>query len=248
MIKEIKWVVVQWKGHWKTIGFPTANIILEKDIVDDWVYKINIIIDSKIFHWVWSADNKLSSFEAFIFDFNEDIYGKEIEIIILEKIRNNSNFQNKKELREQIEKDVKLAKTKKNYVLTFWTFDLVHDWHKYFLNQAKKYWDILVTILATNENIEKFKQTKPAYDIETRKKQVQNLQISDIIWTWDKDNPLKWIDMYYPTIVCLWYDQIWYSQELENHIKKNKLNIEIIRIWAYKEDIFKSSKLKANNL
>ncbi|MDR1944885.1 MAG: hypothetical protein LBQ59_02065 [Candidatus Peribacteria bacterium] len=54
-----------------------------------------------------------------MFDFNEDIYGKEIEIIILEKIRNNSNFQNKKELREQIEKDVKLAKTKKNYVLTF---------------------------------------------------------------------------------------------------------------------------------
>jgi cytidyltransferase-like protein len=244
VIKKIVWTVIRWKEHQRTTGFPTANIKLEKNIIEDGVYKINVVIEWKIFHWIWSADNNLSLFEAFIFDFNENIYNEEIEVIILWKIRDNINYKNQEELKKQVQKDIKLLKDKKNYVLTFWTFDLVHEWHKYFLSQAKKYWDILVTILSTDESIKMFKSSEPMYDIETRKKQVQSLWISDIIWIWDKDNPLKWVDMYYPTVICLWYDQIWYSKELENHIKENNLDIEIIRIEPYKEEIFKSSKLK----
>lgn len=244
MIKEIKGVVVRWNQIWRTIWFPTANIRLEKDTIEDGTYKINIIIDTKIYHWAWSANNDKWLFESFIFDFNESIYDKEIEVIILEKIRNNYKFNNLEELKNQIQEDLKIIKEKNNYILTFWSFDLVHEWHKYFLSEAKKYWDLLVTVLATDRNIKKFKGSEPLYSIEERIYHVKDLSISNIIITWDEDNPLKWIDMYMPKIICLGYDQVWFSKELETYIKKNKLDIEVIRIKPYKEDIFKSSLLK----
>lgn len=244
MIKNIKGVVVKWNQIWRTIWFPTANIILEKDTIEDGTYKINVIIDWKIYRWAWSANNTKALFESFIFDFNESIYDREIEIIILEKIRENRKFDDLEKLKNQINYDTKKIKEKNNYILTFGTFDLVHEWHRYFLSEAKKYWDILVTILATDKNIEKFKGKKPLYSIEERISHIKELQISDIVSTWDEENPLKWIDMYLPRVICLGYDQKWFSQDLENYLKENNLDIEIIRIEPYKKEIYKSSLLK----
>lgn len=242
MIHEIKWTVIKWKEHWRTIWFPTANISLEKDEVFDGTYKVNVIIDWKIYHWVWNARNKVWVFESYIFDFNKDIYWKEIEVIVLEKIRDNIEINSIKDLKPMIEKDVAYAKTRKNYVLTFGTFDLVHEGHKFFLESAKRYWDVLVTILATDKSIEKFKNVKPMNSIEKRKEDLHKLWVSDIIWVWDENNPLKWIELYSPCVVCLWYDQIWYSNELAEY--KKQYNIEIVRLPSFKADIYKSSKLK----
>lgn len=244
MIKNIKGVVVRWNQLWRTIWFPTANIELWKDILEDWTYKINIIVDWKIYRWAWSANNSKALFESYIFEFNENIYDKEIEIIVLEKIRENKWFDDFNKLKEQIQVDIKKIREKNNFILTFGSFDVVHEWHKYFLSEAKKYGDILVTVLATDINIKKFKGKKPLYSIEERVNHVKDLSISNIIISWDEDNPLKWIDMYMPKIICLGYDQVWFSKELETYIKINDLDIEIIRIKPFKEDIYKSSLLK----
>ena len=244
MIKKIRWVVIKWNQIGRTIWFPTANISLEKDLISDWTYKINVVIDSKIYAGAWSANNTKALFESFIFDFNESIYDKEIEVIILEKIRENKTFESFEELKNQIKSDTKEIKEKNNYILTFGTFDLVHEWHKYFLSEAKKYWNILVTILATDKNIEKFKGKRPLYTIEETISHIKELKISDIVSTWDEENPLKWIDMYLPKVICLGYDQKWFSNDLENYLKENNLDIEIIRIEPFKEDIYKSSLLK----
>ncbi|MDD3793681.1 MAG: riboflavin kinase [Candidatus Gracilibacteria bacterium] len=244
MIKNIKGVVVKGNQIGRTIGFPTANIILEKDTIEDGTYKINVIIDGKIYRGAGSANNTKALFESFIFDFNESIYDREIEIIILEKIRENRKFDDLEKLKNQINYDTKKIKEKNNYILTFGTFDLVHEGHRYFLSEAKKYGDILVTILATDKNIEKFKGKKPLYSIEERISHIKELQISDIVSTGDEENPLKWIDMYLPRVICLGYDQKGFSQDLENYLKENNLDIEIIRIEPYKKEIYKSSLLK----
>jgi len=244
MIKEIKWVVIKWNQLWATIWFPTANIKLESEKIEDGTYKINVIIDWKIYRWAWSANNTKALFESFIFDFNESIYDKEIEVIILKKIRDNKKFDDFNKLKEQIQIDIKEIREKNNYILTFGSFDVVHEWHKYFLSEAKKYWDLLVTVLATDKNIKKFKGRNPLYKIEDRVNHVKNLSISNIIISWDEENPLKWIDMYMPKIICLGYDQLWFSKELEKYIKENELDIEVIRIKPYKEDVYKSSILK----
>ncbi len=244
MLKIIKWKVIKWKQLWRTIWFNTANIEYFWDDIEDWVYKINIIVEKKVYHWAGSFRKNINIFESHIFDFNKDIYGKKIEIVILEKIRENQKIEKLEQLKNLIKNDIEKIKSSKNNVLTFWTFDLVHEWHKYFLNQSKKYWDKLITILATDNNIKKFKWKKPYFDKKERIKHIKELNISDIVIWWDENNPLKWLNIYLPKIICLWYDQIWFSENLKKHIKENNLDIKIIKIKSYKKEIFKSSIIK----
>lgn len=244
MIKFLKWKVIHGKKLWRTIWFPTANIEINNLDIESGTYKVNIIIENKLYRWAWSYNKSIWLFEVYIFELENDIYWLELEVIVLEKIRDNKSFENIVELKKQIIEDIKIIKNKNNYVLTFGTFDLVHEWHKYFLNEAKKYWDKLVTILATDKNILKFKWKEPKYNIDERISHVKDIDIADIVSVWDEENPMKWIDMYMPNAICLWYDQIWFSKELEKYIKDNELEIEVIRIKPFKEDIYKSSKLK----
>jgi hypothetical protein len=47
-----------------------------------------------------------------------------------------------------------------------------------------------------------------------------------------------------PKVICLWYDQVGFSQKLEDYIKEENLNIFVKRIKPYKQDKFKSSIIK----
>jgi riboflavin kinase/FMN adenylyltransferase len=53
--------------------------------------------------------------EAHIFDFDEDIYGDEIEVIFHSKIRDEKKFDGIKELLNQISLDITVAKQKLQY-------------------------------------------------------------------------------------------------------------------------------------
>lgn len=66
-------------------------------------------------------------FESHIFDFDGDLYGKNIEVVILYKIRENKKFVNFEELKNQIQKDKEFAKNQTGTVMTFGTFDIFHD-------------------------------------------------------------------------------------------------------------------------
>jgi len=244
MIKIITWVVIKWKQLGRTIWFPTANIKNYDNDIEDASFKINIILNWKLYNWAWVFRKNLKIFEAHIFNFNKDIYWKEIEIIILEKIRKNKKVNSLEEIKVLIESDIKKIKTIKNTVLTFWTFDKVHKWHKYFLEQAKKYWDKLITVLGTDKNIEKIKLHKPIHNLEQRIIDIKKLNISDEVIKWDENNQLKWLNIYSAKVICLWYDQIWYSKDLKAYINSNNLDIEIIRIKPFMENIYKSSLLK----
>ena len=50
------------------------------------------------------------SFEIHVIDFNKEIYGEEVEVIVLDKIRGVMNFASLEELKEQIAKDVQSVK------------------------------------------------------------------------------------------------------------------------------------------
>ena len=244
MIKIISWKVIRWNQLWQTIWFPTANIVYNSNDIEDWVYKINIVINNKLFPWAWVYRKKINLFESFIFNFNKNIHWKEIEVILLKKIRENKDVDNLEEVKKLITNDVEIIKDSKNNILTFWTFDYVHKWHESFLNQAKKYWDKLITVVATDKNVEKFKWKKAKYNIFERIEHVNNLNISDKIVAWYEDTPMKWLEEYLPKVICLWYDQKWFSEKLKEYILKNNLDIEVIRLKAFKEDVYKSSLIK----
>ncbi len=130
-------------------------------------------------------------------------------------------------------------------ILTSWTFDCVHPWHSYYLNTAKQYWDYLITIIWTDKNVEKIKWKPPINSQEKRKEDIESLNISNKVIIWSEKNPYKHIEKYKPQIICLWYDQRWkFVSNLQKYIDENNLKTKIIRIKPYKQDKYKSSKIK----
>lgn len=256
MIKTIQGPVIHGNHIWTEIWFPTANVQLPDHILDiywDGAYKINILIKNEkritgydLYNWAWAFVKAKWVFEANIFDFSGDLYGQEIKVLLLEKMREREPFKDLAWLKERIDKDVKAIKKDLHYVLTFWSFDEIHKWHEFYLETAKQYGDRLVTVVANSTNIEKFKWHTPKYNNEERVQKMRDLWISDIVHVWDTTNPLKWLELYHPKVVCLWYDQVWFSEALKNHIRQRKLNVKVIRIDAYNEQECKSSIIKGN--
>lgn len=111
-------IVVSGKKLGRTIGFPTANLSINKDILIPkiGVYYTNVEYNKKIYKGITSVGNnptvngKNITIETNILDFNEDIYGKELKVSFIKRIRDEKKFANLNKLREQLEKDKKFAK------------------------------------------------------------------------------------------------------------------------------------------
>ena len=102
----------------QAIGFPTANLDTSRiKIPGTGVYAVWIKLQAKIYNGVVNVGfnptfgRDTLSVEAHIFDFDEKIYGQEIEIVFIRRIRSEINFKSADQLVEQIRKDIKTAKT-----------------------------------------------------------------------------------------------------------------------------------------
>lgn len=242
MIIILKWIVVEWNKLWRKLWFRTANITCDNKLLSEWTYKINIKYNWRKYFWVWAYLKSKWVFESHIFNFDKDIYWKKIEVFILKKIRDNKKFENLDELKKQISSDIIDAKNKKIRVITFGTFDYFHPWHKSFLKQASFYWDEIITIIATDKNVEKIKWKAPRHNELLRKESVIKWWISNIVEIWSNTNPLECFEKYNPNIVCLWYDQTWFISLLSKNEKYK--NLEIIRLKSYYPKKYKSSLMK----
>jgi len=247
-IQQISWVVLHGKKLWRTIWFPTLNIHLDSRTIHFWVYVIRAVICNKIYDWVGTYLEGKNLFEAHIFNFSQEIYGEIVEIILLKKLRENKKFDSFDALRWQITQDKFEAENIVLAVLTFWSFDHIHPWHEYYLKQASKFWNTLITVVASDENIERIKWKKPDYTMSDRIHSLNALGISDIIEAWSNTRPMQWLEKYKPFSICLGYDQRWkYVDSLPKTLKELWLSSHIITIKAFQPEIFKSSLLKQKN-
>ncbi len=103
----------------RTIGFPTINIIppANKLLPDFGVYITKVTIDGKSYQGVTNVGCKPTvkgknpiGIETYILDFNQDVYGKNVCVTFLKKIRKEFKFPNMDALSEQMRKDVNTAK------------------------------------------------------------------------------------------------------------------------------------------
>ena len=111
-------VVVKGDGRGKLLGFPTANIASKHMIVpSDGVYAVRIFARDKYYDGVVNIGmrptfNKYeTTIEVHIFNFNEDLYGEEISLFFIKRIRDEKKFANVEELISQIRKDIKIARS-----------------------------------------------------------------------------------------------------------------------------------------
>ncbi|CAM4261539.1 bifunctional riboflavin kinase/FAD synthetase [Cytophagaceae bacterium 50C-KIRBA] len=110
-------------GHHKgrELGFPTANIELEdidKLIPGLGVYISCLKVDGTPYYGVTNIGKRPTitqdtyiSIETHLFDFQDDIYEKEVELYLFEKIRDEKKFNSLQELIEQISLDIKFTKS-----------------------------------------------------------------------------------------------------------------------------------------
>jgi len=110
--------VVHGVDRGRTIGYPTANLKPHYEVVPaDGVYVGRIRIRSKDFNGLLNIGTQPTFrrdarrlIEAHIFDFDQQVYGEDIRVTFLERIRDEIAFENKEALARQIEKDVARAK------------------------------------------------------------------------------------------------------------------------------------------
>ncbi|GAA0754211.1 bifunctional riboflavin kinase/FAD synthetase [Clostridium sartagoforme] len=113
----IKGKVIHGKKLGRTIGFPTANLQFDGKMIipKKGVYYTNIEYNKKIFKGITSVGNnptvngKQLTIETFILNFNDTIYGQEIKVYFIERIRDEIKFNSLEELIEQIKQDEKFA-------------------------------------------------------------------------------------------------------------------------------------------
>ena len=103
--------VIKGNSLGKTINFPTANIVVEnkwKILPADGVYAVKIVLEAKEYKGMMNIGQKPTvggndkSLEVNIFDFNQDIYGKGIEIRFVKRIRDERKFEDLQGLKKQL--------------------------------------------------------------------------------------------------------------------------------------------------
>lgn len=100
------------------LGFPTVNILPreQKHLPEFGVYLSEVLIDGKVYDGITNIGRKPTiegqrpaGVETYIYDLNEDLYGKWIEVSLIDYIRSERKFVDVEELKQQVLKDKKRA-------------------------------------------------------------------------------------------------------------------------------------------
>lgn len=108
-------VVEQNLGRGKELGYPTANIFVKKDIPEGIFLGYAVFGQRRLPSLVFvgspitfgELDRKG---EVYILDFDEDIYGQNIKVECIHKIRDNMRFDTQEELVDKMNEDENKAR------------------------------------------------------------------------------------------------------------------------------------------
>jgi riboflavin kinase/FMN adenylyltransferase len=112
---EISGTVVKGNQLGRTLGFPTANVKVDSElklVPANGVYAVRVKIAEKMYFGVMNVGTKPTvntteekSLEVFIFEFKNEIYGKELTLFFDKQVRNEQKFTNLDELKRAISND-----------------------------------------------------------------------------------------------------------------------------------------------
>lgn len=102
----------------KLLGFPTANINLQDELCPKTgIYAVTAEYDGKTYPAVANIgysptfDDHIFTVEVHILDFDQDIYSRKLRVNFIKRLRDEIRFPNFEALSNQIQKDIKLARS-----------------------------------------------------------------------------------------------------------------------------------------
>jgi riboflavin kinase/FMN adenylyltransferase len=108
--------IVRGDGRGRQLGYPTANIHAENQIhPPNGVYAIQAKLEDRLCGGILNmgmrptVDGLKFQIEAHLFNFNEDVYDREIEIFFIKNVRDERKFPDLESLVKQIDRDVEIA-------------------------------------------------------------------------------------------------------------------------------------------
>lgn len=111
--------VVRGEGFGRQLGFPTANTDTTGLVLPPTgVYAAHVHLEKEVHHAALNIGYRptlhiptaQTRVEAHLFDFNGNLYGREIEVTFVEKLRDEMKFASLEELKQQISRDIAKAK------------------------------------------------------------------------------------------------------------------------------------------
>lgn len=130
-------------------------------------------------------------------------------------------------------------------VLVTGTFDFLHRGHLYFLEQAKRYGDHLIVIIARDSTVKKIKGRTPIHTEKERQDLVASIRIVNRAVLGDQKDPYKIIARLRPQIICLGYDQTHiFARELADALKRRNLTTRIVTLKPFHQNRLKSTHLR----
>ena len=107
--------VIKGDGRGRTLGFPTANIKLNDEsklLPAIGIYAVEVLIENKKYNGLLSIGRRptfyidgLVTTEVYILDFDQDIYGRQVTVNMVERIRGEEKFSTTEELIVHMNKD-----------------------------------------------------------------------------------------------------------------------------------------------
>ncbi len=110
--------VISGVGRGSELGFPTANLEIDpkQTLPPEGVYATRTHIGGKAYQSMTNIGKRptfgdnLRTVETYIIDYKGDLYGRELKIDIVEKLRGEKRFDSVEELKKQIAEDIEKGK------------------------------------------------------------------------------------------------------------------------------------------
>ncbi len=115
----IKGIKIKGSGRGKKIGFPTINLKISELKIKpkEGVYIVETEINNKTYQGLLyygsrpTFNEKEKRVEVYLFNFKDELKNKKLKVKFYKFIRNDMKFNNEKELKKQIEKDINIGYT-----------------------------------------------------------------------------------------------------------------------------------------
>jgi len=133
--------------------------------------------------------------------------------------------------------------------MVFGTFDGVHKGHLNFFKQAKNFMknSFLIVSIARDKNVKRIKGQLPLFGEKKRMALVKQSSYVDKVVLSGVGDHIPHILKERPDIIALGYDQRDYVKNIKKDLKARGLAVRVVRLKAFKKEIYKNKLLKKKN-